>query len=179
MKFEKTKLDGVHIVTREPFADERGTFARMFCKRQLETVGLCGEIAQMNLSTNKLKGTLRGLHTQVGEFAEDKFVTCIRGAVFDVAVDIRAGSTTFGQWVGTELSAENGTALYVPKGFAHGYLTLADDVWVQYFVTKFYSPGAEKGYCYNDPVFGIDWPGEITVVSEKDKNHPLIGESHI
>jgi dTDP-4-dehydrorhamnose 3,5-epimerase len=174
MKFEKTKLDGVYIVTREAFEDERGTFARAFCKREFEAAGLCGDIAQVNFSTNRLKGTLRGLHTQTGEFAEDKLVTCVRGAVFDVAVDVRAGSATFGQWVGTELSEENGTALYISKGFAHGYLTLADNACVQYFVTQFYAPGAERGYRYNDPAFGIEWPSEIAVVSEKDKGWGLI-----
>ncbi|MDR1001387.1 MAG: dTDP-4-dehydrorhamnose 3,5-epimerase [Clostridiales bacterium] len=170
MKFEKTRLDGVHIITLEPFEDERGIFARMFCKRELEAAGLCGDIVQVNLSTNILKGTLRGLHCQRGEFAEDKFVTCVRGAVFDVAVDVRQNFESFGQWAGAELSAAAGNALYVPKGFAHGYLTLTDDAWVQYFVTCFYQPGSERGYRYDDPAFGIQWPGEIRVVSEKDKS---------
>ncbi|MDR1592209.1 MAG: dTDP-4-dehydrorhamnose 3,5-epimerase [Prevotellaceae bacterium] len=174
MKFEKTKLDGVYIVSREPFEDERGTFARMFCKRELEAAGLRGDIAQVNISTNSLKGTLRGLHTQTGEFAEDKFIACVRGAVFDVAVDVREGSATFGQWVGAELSEENCKALYVPKGFAHGYLTLADDAWVQYFVTQFYEPGAERAYRYDDPAFGIEWMGEIKVVSRKDTNRDFV-----
>jgi dTDP-4-dehydrorhamnose 3,5-epimerase len=172
MIFEKTKLAGVYIVTREPFMDERGTFERMFCKREFEAAGLCGDIAQVNLSTNKQKGTMRGLHMQTGQFAEDKFITCVHGELYDVAVDVDSNSATFGQWVGVNLSVENRKGLYVPKGFAHGYMTLADDTWVQYFVTQFYEPGMERGFRYDDPAFGIEWPGQVSLISGKDMNYP-------
>jgi len=170
-----TKISGCCIVRREPFADERGSFARMFCKRELETAGLCGDIAQVNLSTNHKRGTLRGLHSQKAEFAEDKLVTWLRGAIFDVCVDVRPNSPTHKQWFGTELSEENGDALYIPKGCAHGYLTLTDDTQVLYFVSQFYAPNSEVGYRYDDPAFGIDWPCEVSVISEKDENWVYVG----
>jgi dTDP-4-dehydrorhamnose 3,5-epimerase len=176
MKFEKTKLDGVYIVTREAFEDERGTFARAFCKREFEAAGLCGDIAQVSMSTNKLKGTLRGLHSLSIELAENKLVMCVRGAIFDVAVDVRKSSATFGQYVGVEVSERSGNALYLPKGFAHGYLTLTDDTQLLYFMSQFYEPSAERGYRYDDPVFDIGWPGEIVVISEKDRGFPLLAQ---
>lgn len=171
MIIEPADPPGVYLIKREPFADERGLFARVFCRRELEAAGLCGEIAQINLSTNIRKGTLRGLHSQQGSDAEDKIVTCAAGAVFDVCVDVREGSATFGRWFGETLSAENGHALYVPKGFAHGYLTLSDNSHVLYFVTQFYKPGAEKGYRFDDPAFGIVWPLQPPfIMSGKDRN---------
>ncbi len=175
MKIEPTGLEGVYTIRREPFVDERGVFARMFCKRELEEAGLCSELAQINLSTNKKRGTLRGLHIQRGEDAEDKIVTCTTGAVFDVCVDAREGSPTFGRWFGAELSPDNGLALYVPKGFAHGYLTLEDDAQVLYFVTQFHKKDAEAGYRYDEPAFGIEWPlSPPFIVSGKDKSWPYI-----
>jgi dTDP-4-dehydrorhamnose 3,5-epimerase len=175
MKIEPTGLSGVYIIKRESIIDERGSFTRMFCRQELEAAGLIGEIAQVNLSANGRKGTLRGLHSQRGEDAEDKIVTCMAGAVFDVCVDVREGSPTFGKWFGTELSPENGLALYVPKGFAHGYLTLTEGAHVLYFVTQYYKPGAEEGYRYNDPAFGIAWPlGPPYIISDKDNNWPYI-----
>lgn len=171
MKITATKIAGAYLVKREPFADERGTFSRMFCRRELEAAGLCGDIAQMNLSTNRSKGTLRGLHSQAGKAAEDKLVTCVQGAVFDVCVDVREGSPTYGGWVGETLSAENGVGLYVPKGCAHGYLTLSDNAQVLYLVTEYYTPDTEVGYRFDDPAFGIVWPiMPPYIMSEKDKN---------
>ncbi len=170
MKSHPTSLPGVCLIERQPFVDERGSFARMLCRRELEMAGLCGDIAQVNMSTNFKKGTLRGLHSQSGGGAEDKVVSCVAGAVFDVCVDVRSDSPTFGQWVGVTLSDDNGLALYVPKGFAHGYLTLTENAHVLYFVTQFYTPGAEVGYRWDEPVFNIDWPlKEPFIMSEKDK----------
>ncbi|MCW2278811.1 dTDP-4-dehydrorhamnose 3,5-epimerase [Heliophilum fasciatum] len=180
MNITATKIAGVYIVKREPFSDERGTFSRMFCRRELEAVGLCGEIAQMNLSTNRKKGTLRGLHSQSGNAAEDKLVTCVQGAIFDVCVDVRKDSPTYLQWVGETLSEENGIALYVPKGCAHGYLTLTDNAQVLYLVTQYYMPNTEVGYRYDDPAFGITWPiVPPYIMSEKDKSWGYIGSSQM
>ncbi|MCL2717273.1 MAG: dTDP-4-dehydrorhamnose 3,5-epimerase [Lachnospiraceae bacterium] len=175
MKIEATKLSGVYIIKREPLSDERGSFERMFCKKELEAAGLCADIAQINLSLNLKKGTLRGLHSQKGEAAEDKLVTCLSGAVFDVCVDVRFGSPTFGQWVGETLTDDNGYALYVPKGCAHGYLSLTDNSQVLYFTTQFYIPDSEAGYRFDDPAFGIDWPLPAPyILSGKDKLWDLI-----
>lgn len=175
MIIEPTRLSNVSLIKREPFSDQRGSFARVFCKHELEAAWLCGEIAQINLSSNKQKGTLRGLHSQIGKDAEDKIVTCIAGAVFDVCVDVREDSATFGQWYGVTLSAENGLALYVPKGFAHGYLTLTAHADVLYFVTQFYKPGTERGYRYDEPLFGIQWPlSPPFTVSDKDLSWPYL-----
>jgi dTDP-4-dehydrorhamnose 3,5-epimerase len=177
MIVEATSLAGVKLIRRETIADERGSFARLFCKQELEAAGLCGELSQINLSTNEKAATLRGLHSQTGEAAEDKLVTCIAGAIFDVCVDVREGSPTLGKWFGETLSSGNGLALYVPKGFAHGYLTLTAGAQALYFVTQFYTPGAERGYRWDDPAFNIEWPlpGPF-IMSGKDANWPYVEE---
>jgi dTDP-4-dehydrorhamnose 3,5-epimerase len=174
MIIEPAGVPGVYVIKRERAQDLRGAFSRMFCKRELIEAGLCGDIAQVNLSTNLKAATLRGLHSQSGGDAEDKIVTCIAGSVFDVAVDVRQGSPTFGKWFGQTLSSGNALALYVPKGFAHGYITLTDNAQVLYFVTRPYAPEAEAGYRYNDPAFKIEWPIQPLIISEKDKNWPLV-----
>jgi len=169
MEIKQSPLSGVYTIKRMPFEDERGSFSRMFCRREFEIMGLCGEIAQANLSSNKRKGTLRGLHAQKGEHAEDKIVTCVSGEIFDVCVDVREGSPTFGQYYGEVLSETNGLSLFVPKGFAHGFLTLKDNVNVIYFVTQYYNSDAETGYHYKDPLFKIRWPlSEPYIISDKD-----------
>jgi dTDP-4-dehydrorhamnose 3,5-epimerase len=147
----------------------------MFCRRELEAAGLDAEIAQANLSLNRAKGTLRGLHIQKGADAEDKLVACVCGAIYDVCVDVREESPTYGRWVGETLSDENGLALYVPKGCAHGYLSLADASQVLYFTTQYYNPEAETGFRYDDPAFGIQWPlGGPYLMSGKDRAWPYI-----
>jgi dTDP-4-dehydrorhamnose 3,5-epimerase len=147
----------------------------MFCKQELVGAGLCGDIAQINLSTNNSVGTLRGLHSQQGEDAEDKIVTCTSGKIFDVCVDVRENSKNFGKWFGIGLSPENGLALYVPKGFAHGYLTLCANAHVLYMVTQFYKQGAEQGYRFDDPKFSIDWPlKQPFIISAKDSSWPYV-----
>ena len=169
MIIQQTEIADAYIIKREPHSDERGSFSRVLCKQELEDAGLCSDIVQVNLSTNIHKGTLRGLHYQSGDDAEDKFVICISGSVFDVCVDIRKESPTYGKWVGETLSAENGYALYIPKGCAHGYLTLEDNSSVMYFVTQFYQPAVEGGYRYDDPAFNIKWPlNEPYIISNKD-----------
>ena len=175
MLITKTKIDGVYIVERKAFTDNRGSFARMVDVQLIKEAGMCSDFVQANLSQCNKAGTLRGLHSQTSEAAEDKLVTCVKGAIYDVCVDVRPGSPTFGQYVGEILSDENMKSLYVPKGFAHGYLSLTDDSLAIYFVTQFYTPGSEKGYRYDDPAFAIKWPMEPPyIISEKDLAWPLV-----
>ena len=175
MIIEQTKINGAYVVKKKAFTDERGTFSRVFCKKELERAGLDGNISQANLSTNLKKGTLRGLHSQKKAFAEDKLVMCMRGAIFDVCVDVRENSPTYLQWIGEILSEDNEVSLYIPKGCAHGYLTLTDDTQVLYFVSQFYAPQSEIGYRYDDPKFGIDWPlSSPYIISDKDKGWDLL-----
>lgn len=171
MMIKECELPGVFLIKRQTFQDERGGFERLFCKRELEEQGIDADFVQSNLSTNHKKGTLRGLHSQRADFAEDKLVCCTRGTIFDVCVDVRKDSKTFGQYVGAILSDGNHSMLYIPKGFAHGYLTLEDETQVLYFVTQFYTPNSEIGYRYDDPVFHIDWPQtEDLIISKKDQS---------
>lgn len=174
MKFEELSLGGAYVIHPEPFEDERGTFARVFCRSEFEQRGLNPSIAQCNVSRNRSKGTLRGLHYQAAPHAEVKLVRCTRGAVFDVLVDVRKGSSTYLQWEGVELSDRVGQAVYVPEGFAHGYQALMDDAEVLYMVSEFYAPGAERGIRWDDPLLGIAWPLRNPIVSAKDSSHPAL-----
>jgi dTDP-4-dehydrorhamnose 3,5-epimerase len=173
MIFTETKLAGAYIVDIDPLSDARGFFARAWCAQELEEHGLVARIAQCNTSYNKRKGTLRGMHLQRAPHEEVKFVKCIRGALYDVIIDLRPGSATYMEWVGVELTAENRRALYVPEGFAHGFQSLQDDVETLYMVSEFYAPQAETGFRWDDPAFAVVWPlGPPTVVSEKDASWP-------
>lgn len=172
MKFTESSLPGCYVIDIEPHRDDRGFFARAWCRNEFEAVGLNGALCQANLSFNAAEGTLRGMHYQLEPHGEAKLVRCTRGAIFDVAVDLRSDSPTFGQWFGAELSEENRRMLYVPESFAHGFQTLCDDTEVYYLVSEFYTPGAERGARYDDPAFGIEWPREVTAISEKDSSWP-------
>ena len=172
MKFTQTKLNGAYIIDIEKREDERGFFARTFCANEFSEVNLENKFVQANMSFNYKKGTLRGMHFQKAPFGEDKLVRCTKGSLYDVIIDLRKDSPTFKQWVGVELTEENRRSLFVPKGFAHGFITLEDNTEINYLVSQFYTPSADSGVRYNDPVFGIEWPIEITSVSEKDANHP-------
>ena len=172
MKFTETPLHGAFVINLEPRGDDRGWFSRFFCEREYDQHSLCRDIVQINNSFSKYKGTLRGMHYQLAPKGEDKVVRCVRGAFLDVIVDVRKDSPTFLQHFGIELTAENRTMLYVPKGFAHGFLTLTDDTEAFYLVTEFYSPQHERGLRYNDPKLGIQWPFAPTVISDKDLKHP-------
>jgi len=172
MKFTQTPLAGAYVIQLEPRGDDRGWFARFFCRNEFGQHGLCSDVLQINNSFSKYKHTLRGMHYQLAPKAEDKIVRCLRGAFLDVIVDLRPDSKTFLQHFSIELSAENRTVLFVPKGFAHGFLTLTDDTEAFYLVTEFYSPQHERGLRYNDPKLGIRWPFEPAVISDKDKNYP-------
>jgi dTDP-4-dehydrorhamnose 3,5-epimerase len=155
-------------------SDPRGFFARTFCAQEFEAHGLKPTVAQCNLSYNYKKGTLRGMHYQLPPAAETKLIRCISGAIYDVIIDMRPESPTYLQHIGVELSAENRRALYVPEMFAHGYQALTDGAEVVYQVGEFYTPGYERGLRYDDPFFNIQWPTEVTVISDKDKNWPLM-----
>lgn len=172
MIIEETALKGVMIVSLKRIADDRGFFARTFCAREFQAAGLNSGFVQANMSYSRSRGTLRGLHYQIAPFQEAKLVRCVVGAIYDVAVDLRSDSPTFRRWLGVELSAENGTMLYVPEGFAHGYLTLRDSAEVVYQVSQFYAPESERGVRWNDPAFGIEWPITPKVISAKDANIP-------
>lgn len=172
MKFTKTKLAGAYIIDAEKREDERGFFARVFCLNEFKEQGIDIGIVQANVNFSVRKGTLRGMHFQNHPYQEDKIVRCTRGALFDVIIDLRKDSPTYKQWIGVELTENNHRALLVPKGFAHGFLTLEDNTEANYLVSQFYTPGAESGIRYNDPQFNIEWPFEPVSVSEKDANHP-------
>ncbi len=172
MKFHELPVQGAFLIELEKFGDSRGFFGRAFCRNEFADHGLATEFVQVNNSLSADKGTLRGMHYQLAPHAETKVVRCIRGALYDVIVDIRPDSPTFGKWHGEELSAENRNMLYVPRGFAHGFITLEDDTEAFYFVDNFYAPDHERGVRWNDPKFGIDWPIEPAVLSDKDQAHP-------
>lgn len=172
MLFSDTFLKGAYIIDIEKVEDERGFFARAWCQDEFRANGMITNWVQGNVSVSDGKGTLRGLHYQVAPFAEKKLMRCTRGALFDVILDLRPDSSTFGDWFGVRLSADEHRMLYVPEGFANGYLTLVDNTEASYLVSKFHKPHAEAGVRYNDPAFGIQWPLEIQVISKKDANWP-------
>lgn len=173
MIFVETKLKGAFIIKDEPFRDYRGSFTRTFCAREFSEHGLKHHMVQSNLSITPKKNTLRGMHYQVEGAEEAKLVRCLRGRILDVIIDIRLDSPTFGQHLAAELTAaDEGQMLYVPEGFAHGFLTLEDDCHVFYQVSNFYSSGKEKGLRWNDPFFRIDWPSVTPIISPKDSNYP-------
>lgn len=174
MRFNETRLPGAYLIDPEPHGDDRGFFARVLCVDELAAHGLSMDIVQVNMSYSAQAGTLRGLHYQAEPYAEAKMVRCTRGSVFDVMVDLRPDSPTHLQWVGVELSAENRRLMYVPKGFAHGFLTLTDSAEVMYPVTARYTPEAERGLRYDDPTLRIEWPAPVRTVSEKDQSWPLL-----
>ncbi len=172
MNLLETRLPGAFVVELDAKVDERGFFARTFDAKVFGEHGLVAEIAQTNLSYNRRAGTLRGMHYQLPPAAESKLVRCTAGAVYDVIVDLRPGSATFGEHVGVELTAQNRRALYVPPLFAHGYQTLVDRAEVAYQVGEFYTPGFERGARHDDPALGIEWPLEVAVISQKDSAWP-------
>jgi dTDP-4-dehydrorhamnose 3,5-epimerase len=192
MKFVETQLKGAFIVELEKLEDERGFFARTYCRREFEAYGLNPNVVQCNISYNKKKGTLRGMHYQAPPYEEAKVVSCISGAIYDVIIDLRPDSPTYCQWISVELyslgsahslklstdsahrsplTADN-KMLYIPKGFAHGFLTLTDDTEVFYQMSEFYMPEFARGIRWNDPVFNISWPIDVAVISAKDQGLP-------
>jgi dTDP-4-dehydrorhamnose 3,5-epimerase len=172
MKLTETKLEGVYIIELTPYADERGFYKRLWGKDELESLGLDSELNNVGLSFNKNRGTVRGMHYQAEPFAETKLVQCTRGKIFDVVLDLRKTSKTFGEWIGEELSPENNKAFYIPKGFAHGFQTLEDNSEVLYGISTKYDLNSSRGVRWNDEKFGITFPLEISIINERDANYP-------
>ena len=174
MIFSKTELADLWIVEPEKHSDDRGYFARIFCEQEFARYGLPTNFVQANMSHNYQRGTLRGLHFQHEPYAEDKLVRCFSGSIFDVAVDLRPDFQTFRQWFGVELSGQNGRALLVPKGFAHGFITLQDNTLVSYMVSQCYQSAYESGIRWDDSAIGVQWPIEPILISDKDRSHPFL-----
>jgi dTDP-4-dehydrorhamnose 3,5-epimerase len=175
LKFLKTPLEGLYVVELETLNDDRGFFARSFCAHEFEAIGLESVVAQCNVSFNKQAGTLRGLHFQAPPHEEAKLVRCTQGAIYDVAVDIRRDSPTYGRWHAVELSAENRRMLFIPRGFAHGFQTLVGDSEISYLMFEFYHAQSARGLRWDDPALAIPWPIASPVISDKDRLHPLLG----
>lgn len=168
MIYTETSLKGAFVIDPEPVADERGMFARVWCAQELELHGLCPRWVQSSVSVNRRKGTLRGMHYQVAPNEEVKLVRCTAGSIYDVIVDLRSTSPTYGQYVGLLLTADNHRSLYIPKQFAHGFLTLQDNSEVSYHMSEFYAPSSARGIRWDDPLLHIEWPEPIKMVSGKD-----------
>ena len=172
MIFTETKLAGAYLIQPEIKTDERGFFARVWCQNEFQEKGLDSNLVQCNISYNKIKGTVRGMHYQIAPYQEVKLVQCTQGAIYDIIIDIRPDSPTFKQWVGVELTASNRYILYIPKDFAHGFQTLTDNTEVFYQMSQFYQPEAARGIRWDDPSFDMNWLVPITLISEKDKHYP-------
>lgn len=172
MIFTPAEVEGAYVLDIEPRTDERGFFARTFCEEEMRAHGLEPHVAQCNVSFNEKRGTLRGLHYQAAPHEETKIVRCTRGAIWDAIVDLRPSSPTYRKWIAVELSEGNRRMLYVPRGFAHGFITLTDRAEVFYLMGSPFVPGTARGVAWNDPALGIRWPMEPVVMSEGDRNHP-------
>lgn len=172
MKFHELDLRGACIVDLDKHEDDRGFFARVWCRKEFEDRGLVARITQANTSFNRKAGTLRGMHYQIAPYQETKVVRCTAGAVYDVIVDLRPDSPTYKRWTGVELTEENRTMLYIPADFAHGFVTLEDNTEVDYLMSESYQPGTARGIRWNDPAFGIKWPIAVEEISERDAGWP-------
>jgi dTDP-4-dehydrorhamnose 3,5-epimerase len=175
MIFRDTAIPGVLVIEPEPIEDERGFFARLWSAEEMIARGLAGGLDHCSLSFNRRKGTLRGLHYQLPPFDETKIVRCTQGAIYDVAVDLRRDSRSFRRWAAAELTAANRRMLYIPRGCAHGFQTLAPDAEVTYFIEGRYSPSHARGVRWNDPAFGIEWPDDERTMNERDRSYPDFG----
>lgn len=179
LTFTKTDIDGLIILEPKVFGDSRGWFYESYSQQALAEIGIDTVFVQDNRSFSADKGTLRGLHCQTDPMSQTKLLTCTRGVIYDVAVDIREGSPTYLKWAGVELSAENKKQFYIPAGFLHGFVTLTDDVEVLYKVDKFYAPANDRSICFKDPAIGVDWGIENPKLSQKDQNAPLLKDSDV
>ena len=173
MRFVSTEIAGAYVIELEPQCDERGWFARTWCEREFARYGIAAPPRQCSLSVNVKRGTLRGMHYQAESHAETKLVTCVRGAIYDVIVDLRSGSPSYKRYVAVELTADNRRRLYIPAGCAHGFQTLADDTEVHYQMSEFYDPESARGVRWDDPAFGIVWPAAPDrIISARDRSYP-------
>jgi len=177
MIFLETDIKGVYVIEIKKLEDDRGFFGRSWCKNEMAAYGLNPNVVQQNTSLSVHAGTLRGMHYQKHPFEETKLIRCTKGAIYDVVIDLRPDSQTFRNWFGIELTEDNHKMLYVPEKFAHGFITLKENCEVTYLVTQFYTPGSEAGLRWNDKMFGIRWPMEVKVISEKDSSFPDFKES--
>ena len=179
IKVTETKIDGVYIIEPKAFGDNRGWFMESYSKRDLEDAGISADFVQDNMSYSAKKGIIRGLHFQKPPMAQAKLLSCIRGKIMDVVVDLRKNSPTYKQWLSVELSDENKRQIFVPKGLAHGFVTLTDDVVIMYKVDAFYSPECDAGIHFDDPEIGVEWGVDAPVLSQKDENLPLLKDADI
>ena len=170
-------LDGLHVIHSNPAQDARGKFSRLFCESELESIRRGLHFSQINLSETKCRGTVRGMHYQIEPNSEAKLIRCLRGSVFDVAVDLRSGSPTFLHWHGLELSADNDLSVFIPEGFAHGFQTLTDDVQLLYMHTASWSPAHEAGLRHDDPALALSWPLQVSMISDKDLGYGLVDDN--
>lgn len=176
MRFRETELQGAYLIELDKLEDSRGFFARVWCQKEFDEHNLVPVVVQANTSFNTKAGTLRGMHYQAAPYEETKLVRCVRGGIYDVIIDLRPESATFKRWIGVELNEANYHMLYVPGGFAHGFISLEDSTEVTYLVSEAYVPGAERGLRWNDPAFAIEWPRPAEVISAKDSNWPDFNE---
>jgi dTDP-4-dehydrorhamnose 3,5-epimerase len=172
MIFTETELSGAFLIEPERRQDDRGFFARTWCQQEFEAHGLGTQWVQCNLSFNKQKGVLRGMHYQIAPYAETKLIRCTMGAIYDVIIDLRPESPTFRQWLAVELTADDRRMLFIPAGFAHGFQTLADETEVFYQMSQFYAPEYARGVRWDDPAFKVSWPAEQRIISERDRGFP-------
>ena len=172
MIFTETTLKGAFVIELERLGDERGFFARSWCQKEFEAHGLNPRLVQCNISFNKKRGTLRGMHYQAAPHEEAKLVRCTMGSIYDVIIDLRPGSPTFKQHLSVFLGSSNQKMLYIPEGFAHGFLTLEDNTEVFYQMSEFFAPDHAQGFRWNDPAFGIQWPSDVKVISDRDRSYP-------
>lgn len=179
MEVEKTQIEGAVVLTPRVFGDNRGWFMESYSKRTLEEIGITDDFIQDNRSFSAEKGTLRGLHCQTDPMAQTKLLTCLKGEIMDIAVDIREGSPTYKKWVAVKLTAENKKAFYIPAGCLHGFVSLSDDVEVMYKVDNFYSPENDRSIRFDDPELGVEWNVENPILSQKDINAPLLKDSDV
>ena len=178
MIFTETKLSGAYVIEIEKIEDERGFFARTFDKNEFIKMKLDSEFVQSSISQNKKKGTIRGMHYQTKPYEESKIVRCVKGKIFDVIIDLRLNSKTFKEWLFVELSEDNYKMLYIPKGFAHGFQTLENNTEVYYEITEVYDKKSSRGIRWNDPTFNINWPLDISLISEKDNNCDFFNDAY-
>jgi len=176
MIFHEIALKDAYVIEPEPFQDSRGMFARIFCKNELSAINHSKEIVQVNHSINMKRGAVRGIHFQKPPKAEIKFVKCIKGSVYDVIIDLRRNSPTFLKWHGEDLTEKNMLMLFIPEGFAHGFQTIEPESELLYFHTEFYEPRFESGIRHDDPLIGVTWPLEVTEISKRDLEHPLLND---
>jgi dTDP-4-dehydrorhamnose 3,5-epimerase len=176
MRFERIYIRDAWVINPTPLEDDRGRFLRAWCAREFSENGIQFLPVQANMGFSVRRGTVRGMHFQVAPALEAKLIRCTRGSMFDVVLDLRRESETYGKWYGVELTAQNGRMLYVPQGCAHGYQTLEDETEMYYMTSEFYAPSAARGVRFDDPAFGIQWPLDATAVSDQDRNWPIVGQ---